>query len=159
MMTELYRSEDAQQILQIAIARQAEAGELSREQLFEIAAELNISSLDLQAAEQEWLQRRGELEDRQLFTRLRQHRFKRRLVRYAVINGVLLVLSTISPLSITFAVSIALLWGIGVALDAWRTYLMSNEELEEAFQSWQQRRQLKASFSTIVNRFNRWILG
>ena len=35
----LYRSEDAQQILNIAIARQAEAGELTRTQLLEVAAD------------------------------------------------------------------------------------------------------------------------
>ena len=53
-MTELYVSENAQQILQIAIAKETEAGELTRTQLMEIAAELNISSETMQLAEQEW---------------------------------------------------------------------------------------------------------
>lgn len=159
MMTELYRSEDAQQILQIAITRQAEAGELTRAQLLEIATELNISPTDLESAEQEWRLRQGEWEERQLFVRLRQSRFKRRLVRYTIVNGLLLALSLISPLSVTFVLCVALLWGIGVALDAGKTYLLSTEEFEEAFQNWRQRRQLKASFSTIVTRFNQWILG
>ena len=43
MTPDLYASEDAQQILQIAIAKETEAGELTRAQLAEIASELNIA--------------------------------------------------------------------------------------------------------------------
>lgn len=43
-ITRSYHQEDIQQILQIAIARQADDTEFSHEQLLEIAAELEISS-------------------------------------------------------------------------------------------------------------------
>ena len=89
-MTELYRSEDAQQILHIAIAKQAEAGELTRTQLYEIAAELNIAPSDMQAAEQEWQIRRGESVERQAFELQRRQRFQRRVARFAIVNGFLI---------------------------------------------------------------------
>ncbi|MEL6456526.1 MAG: hypothetical protein AAFQ40_17665, partial [Cyanobacteria bacterium J06623_5] len=53
-MADLYASEDAQQILQIAIAKETESGELTRRQLSEIAAELNIAPETLWSAEREW---------------------------------------------------------------------------------------------------------
>lgn len=158
-MTELYRSEDAQQILQIAIARQAEAGELSRAQLYEIAAELNIAAVDLEQAEQEWQIRKGELADRQVFIRLRQSQFKQRLVRFLIVNGFLLALNLLISPGWLWALYVALFWGIGVALDAWRTYGMGQEEFELAFQGWQQRQKLKRSVSTALYRLNQWIGG
>ena len=54
-MIDLYASEEAQQILQIAIAKETEGGELTRTQLMEIAAELNIAPETLMSAEREWL--------------------------------------------------------------------------------------------------------
>ncbi|PSB18279.1 hypothetical protein C7B76_08495 [filamentous cyanobacterium CCP2] len=156
-MTDLYCSEDAQQILKIAIDRQAEAGELTRSQLFEIAAELNISAADLMAAEQEWLVRSNELEERNQFIRLRQSRFHGRLAKYLIVNAFLLVLNLVTGGS--WILYIAIPWGIGVALDAWRTYRVDAAEFDEAFQHWRQRQQIKRSVSTVLSRFNQWIAG
>ena len=50
-----YQQEDIQQILNLAIARQGDGEEFSREHLVEIAAELGISPDTLLEAEQEWL--------------------------------------------------------------------------------------------------------
>jgi hypothetical protein len=158
-MSELYRSEDAQQILQIAIARHTEEGELTRVQLYEIAAELNISVADMQAAEQEWLTTRGELAERQRFIQFRQSKFQRRLARYAIVNVFLIALNLLTTPGALWAIYITLFWGIGVALDAWKTYRTNDLEFEEAFANWQQRQQIKQSVSTILTRFNRWIAG
>lgn len=158
-MSELYRSEDAQQILQIAITRQAEAGELTRTQLFEIAAELNISAADLEAAEREWRLHQGNLADRQVFMRLRHSKFKQRLVKFLIVNGFLLAINLLFSPSTLWALYLMLLGGIGVALDAWKTYGIGQEELELAFQRWQQRQTLKRSVSTALQRFNQWIVG
>lgn len=156
-MTELYRSEDAQQILQIAIARQTDEGELTRAQLYEIAAELNISVSDIQAAEQEWLTRQDEVQERSTFVRFRQNKFQRRLVKFAIVNVFLIALNLLTTPGALWSVYITLFWGMGIALDAWKTYSASDMEFEEAFQSWRQRQQIKRSVSTLVNRFNRWI--
>ncbi len=51
---EVYTTEDIQQILQIAIARQGEDDQLTREQLWEIAQELDLDPQSIQAAESDW---------------------------------------------------------------------------------------------------------
>ncbi|WAL58964.1 2TM domain-containing protein [Thermocoleostomius sinensis] len=157
MMNELYRSEDAQQILQIAMARQTDEGELTRTQLYEIAAELNISIADMEAAEQQWLARQGEEAERTAFIRFRQSKFQRRLAKYAIVNVFLISLNLLTAPGMLWSLYVALFWGIGVALDAWKTYWVGDIEFEEAFENWRQRQQLKRSVSTVLNRFNRWI--
>ncbi len=149
-----YRSEDAQQILQIAIARQADVGELTRTQLFEIAAELNIAPSDILAAEQEWRTRSGELIERQQFDRIRHSKFRSRLVRFAIVGGFLLLFNLLIGGSFIYYLSllIGLGWGAALALAAWRTYGLSEEDYISAFQQWRQRQQLKRSLTGWVNR-------
>lgn len=151
-MTELYRSEDAQQILQIAIARQADAGELTRTQLYEIAAELDIAPTDLQAAEQEWVLRRGESLERNTFNLQRRQRFQQRFAKFAIVTCFLVLLDLVGGGGLSWSLYIALGWGVGVALDAWKTFRLNGEDYEESFQRWRQRRQLKKSVSTVLNR-------
>jgi hypothetical protein len=154
MITETYGSEDAQQILQLAIARHEDAGELTRAQLFEIAAELNISAADLQAAEQEWLARRGEVTERRAFDRFRQDKFRKRLGNYVIVNMFLMLINLLISPGHLWALFILLAWGMSVALNAWRTYHLSGEEYEEAFQRWQQKRQLRKS---VIGLLDRWL--
>ncbi|MFM7427346.1 MAG: 2TM domain-containing protein [Elainella sp.] len=149
-----YRSEDAQQILNIAIARQAETGELTRSQLLEIASELNIAAADIVAAEQEWVLRQGELAERQRFDRMRQGRFQSRLVRYGIMAGFLSALTLVAPAWLTAWVVVPILWGLGfaTALAAWKTYGLSEEDYNNAFLQWRQRQQLKRSVVGLLNR-------
>lgn len=146
----LYRSEDAQQILNIAIARQAEAGELTRTQLLEVAAELNIDPADIVAAEQEWAARQGYLAQRQTFDQLRQGQFRSRLIRSGISSGFFYALGFY--VSSVFFLPI---WGIGfgVALAAWKTYGLSEDAYDAAFTRWRQRQQLKRSVTGMLNRF------
>lgn len=145
-----YRSEDAQQILQIAIARQAEVGELTRTQLFEIAAELNIAPTDIMAAEQEWLMRQGELSERQSFDRSRQGWFRSRLMRYLIVGSFFLGLQILTGWNFWLYPILAL--GVSAALSAWKTYGLSEEDYNLAFQQWRQRQRLKQSVTSLVNR-------
>jgi hypothetical protein len=145
-----YRSEDAQQILNIAIARQAEAGELTRTQLFEIAAELNIAPTDILAAEQEWLSCRGEQAERQTFDRARQGRFRSRVVRHLIMAGFFLGLYFM--FGGQFWLFPVFVGGMSLALSAWRTYFLSEEDYHTAFQQWRQRQRLKQSVTSLVNR-------
>lgn len=147
----LYRSEDAQQILKIAIDRQAEAGELTRAQLFEIASELNISPTDLVAAEQEWILQQGERTERQAFDRMRQDRFRSHLIKSTIIGGFFVITSALTGWGwLLFPV-----WFLAarLALAAWKTYFLSQEDYNVAFQNWRQRQHLKRSVTSLVNRW------
>ncbi|MGH2412129.1 MAG: 2TM domain-containing protein, partial [Microcystaceae cyanobacterium] len=101
-----YSPEEIQQILHLAIARQPYPGELSREQLWEIAAELEIDQQSLQAAELDWLNQKALDKKRQEFDRYRQHRFRQKTVKYVIVNIFLVSLNIISAGAITWSLYI-----------------------------------------------------
>ncbi|HEY9619260.1 MAG TPA: 2TM domain-containing protein [Crinalium sp.] len=153
-MPDFYSQEDVQQILHLAIARQTDTGEMTRTQLVEIADELGISALDLQLAEQEWIERRSEDEERQAFYRFQLARLKQQGFKYLVINGFLIALNVLTSGGISWALYVALGWGVLLALKAWKSLQTDGDDYEEAFQNWRRRRWIKRS----VKRFwDRWM--
>lgn len=153
--THLYSQEDIQQILQIAIARQASEGEFSREQLFEIAAELDISPECLQAAEWDWIAQQGQLQKRQAFNTYRQRRLKRHLSKYLIVNSFLVTLNVVSTNNLSWSVYVLLGWGLILTLQAWNTHQSQGEEYEKAFRKWHRKHQLRQSLNRIWSRWFR----
>jgi hypothetical protein len=151
----VYQAEEAQAILQIAIARHTEEGELTRPQLVEIAQELGISELTLVEAEQQWALQRRESAEMAEFDQFQRQRFQAHLVRFAVINLVLFALNWMAAGTISWALYIFLLWGSALALQAWQTYWPNAQQYRRTFEKWRRREQLKRSFS----RFMDWLLG
>ena len=92
-MANLYASEEAQQILQIAIAKETESGDLTRTQLAEIAAELNIAPETLWSAEREWIALKSESSQQALFNQQKRQKFHHHLMRYCIFNSFLFLLS------------------------------------------------------------------
>jgi hypothetical protein len=154
-MIDSYHQADVQQILQLAIARQAQSDEISRAQLVEIAEELGISYQDLQLAEQEWLALRGEAQERQAFNLYRRHRFRQHATKYAIINVFLVLLDFVSAHALLWSPYVLLIWGLLLALNAWKTFQQKGDEYEEAFQRWRRQRLLKQSVNTFLNRWLR----
>lgn len=152
-ITRSYHQEDIQQILQIAIARQAHKGEFSREQLLEIAAELEISAESLEAAEREWLAQQGELQKRQAFNIHRRRKLQKRFGNYAIVNTFLVLLNLVSAAELSWSLYILLFWGLGLGLNTWNTYLSKGEDYERAFQKWYLKQQVRQSFSTLLNKW------
>ncbi|MBE9098988.1 2TM domain-containing protein [Vacuolonema iberomarrocanum] len=151
-----YSQEDVHQILEVAIAHQAEqAGqmELTREQLLEIADDLGINATELEVAERTWLLQRGEQRERQAFDRFRRQRFQQRLVRYLIVNGGLAAIAYLSTGSVLGVPLIMLFWGMFLALDAWNTFFQRGDRYEIAFQRWRRRKRLQRSLSGLVDRF------
>lgn len=151
MTPDLYASEDAQQILQIAIAKETEAGELTRAQLAEIASELNIAPETLWSAEREWLSLKSASVQQQLFNQQRQQKFHHHLIRYGIVNSFLLLLNLLAG-GYGVALFIALAWGIGLALHGWRAYQSSGYRYQKDFEGWQRRQQVKQSVSRFFNK-------
>ncbi|MBD0334184.1 MAG: 2TM domain-containing protein [Cyanobacteria bacterium Co-bin13] len=152
----LYPAEDAQQILQIAIARETESGELSRSQLLEIAADLGIASETLLAAEQEWQVRKFELADQKLFDQQRRQRFQHGLSQFVIFGGFSLGLNfliggwLIWPIYLIFGP-----WALKLAWDAWRIYQHNDYTYSQEFERWRRKKQVKRA----VNRFFSWLSG
>jgi len=138
-----YRQEDLQQILQLAIARQNHIEEFSYEQLVEIATELDISTEELKAAEQEWIEQKGKLEYRKEFDIQRYQTLKKDAGKYIIANSFLVVINLVSVGTLSWSIYVVLIWGLLLGLKTWNTYQMTDAEYEQEFQKWYNRNQIK----------------
>lgn len=148
----LYTQDEVQQILNLAITRQAYQGEFTHQQLAEIAEELEITPECLQLAEKEWLSQQLEIEKREAFNNYRQGQLQHSAGRFAIINSSLVTLNFLSAGHLTWSLYIVLFWGVKVALNAWKTYNTQGESYEQAYQKWKRKHQLKESMSTLWRR-------
>lgn len=154
-MASLYASEEAQQILQIAIAKETEVGELTRTQLAEIAAELNIAPETLWSAEKEWLTLQSESGQQHIFNQQRRQNFQHHLIRYGIVNSFLLLLNLVVGWFGGYGIAafVAIGWGIKLALHGYRAYQSSGYRYQKDFEKWQRRQQVKQSVRSLFNRF------
>ena len=152
-----YQQEDIQQILNIAIARQADGGELTREQLVEIAAELGISTDSLIQAEQEWLLQKQERQKHHEFNLYRRSRFKKRLVKYVIVNSFLMGLNLLTVGYLSWSLYILLFWSLGLGFNAWNTFQLEGEDYERAFEKWYRQHQLAQVARSLYTRINTWL--
>lgn len=153
--TGTYQPDDVKQILQLAMTRQADGGELTREQLVEIATELGIQTDDLQAAEREWLSQKEEYQERQVFNQIRQDQLKQGIVKYSIVNTFLVILNLATAHAISWAIPIALLWGLGLTLKAWKTYQTEGESYHQEFQRWRLKKQVEQSIGNITDKIRK----
>ncbi|MGL4618417.1 2TM domain-containing protein [Chroococcidiopsis sp.] len=147
-----YHQEDIQQILQIAIARQAYEGEFSRQQLLEIAAELEISPECLQLAEQEWLTQQSDSQERQKFNLDRRKKLQKRFGNYGLVNIFFILLDLVSGAGLSWSLYILLSLSFLLGLDVWNKSQIQGEEYEKAFQNWKRRHQIKRSINSLLDR-------
>lgn len=152
---EVYSSEDVQQIIQIALARQGEDDELTRQQLWEIADELNIDLQTLQAAESQWLQSRSTSQKRQAFDLYRRNIFKQKSIKFLLFNGLWLSLNLITTGGLSWSLYILLFSGFGLAHNWWKTFHAKDDEYERAFQRWSFRNEVQQTFSTLWQKLYR----
>ena len=156
-ITRSYQQEDIQQILNLAIARQAKGGEFSREQLVEIAAELGISTESLLEAEREWLVQQGEQQKRAEFNIYRRGKLQKRLGKYLIVNSFLVALNLVNAGELSWSLYILLFWGLWLGLGAWNTYQLQGQEYERSFHKWYRKHQLRQTAYSIYTRINNWI--
>jgi hypothetical protein len=152
-----YSPEAVQEILHLAIVRQADEGEntqLSYSQLVEIAGDLNIDLATLQGAETEWRNNFNSNIRRVEFDRARWGRLQGKLGKFAIINGCLFAINWFSGAGVlSWSIYVALIWGSTLALSAWKTYSLQGEAYDRKFGAWQRQRQLKQSVSKAIERF------
>ncbi|MEA5533598.1 2TM domain-containing protein [Crocosphaera sp. XPORK-15E] len=155
---ESYRKEDIQEILHLAIARKTEGEELSRTQLWEIAAELEIDPESLQIAEQDWLSQKQRQHKRIEFDRYRREQLKQKTVRYTIINAFLMLINFLGAGTLSWSLYLLLLLGLPLALDTWKTWQTEGEAYEQAFQQWYFKKEIKESVSSVWNKIKKaWL--
>ena len=144
-----YSQEDIQEILQLAIANHHTDDELSREQLWEIASELDISNAVIQSAERNWLERKAVNRQRQAFDLHRRQKFKQKVTKFAIINTFLVSLNFIAVGTVSWSLYILLFWGLGSALNGWKAYQSQGEAYEREFQRWSFQNEVKQTVATV----------
>jgi hypothetical protein len=144
-----YSQEDIQAILNLAIAKHPTDEELSRQQLWEIAAELDISTSEIQTAEKDWLAQKASDRQRSAFNLVRRQKFQQKLTKYAIINTFFVAFNFVLAGTLSWSLYILLFWGLGVALSGWRAYQSSGEEYERAFQRWCFQNDIKHTVSSV----------
>ncbi|MGB5635970.1 MAG: 2TM domain-containing protein [Waterburya sp.] len=147
-----YSQEDIQQILQLAIANHYTEEELSREQLWEIAAELDISNASIQAAERNWLEQKVIDRQRHAFDLHRRQKFKQKFTKYAIVNTFFVSFNLITAGTLSWSLYILLFWGLGIALSGWKAYQSKGEEYEKAFQRWSFQNEVKKTVANVWTR-------
>lgn len=152
---ETYTTEDIQQILKIAIARQGEDDQLTRQQLWEIAEELDLDSQTIQAAETDWLQLKTIQQKHHAFDRYRYGIFQQKLVKYLVVNAFLVAINLLVLNFALWSVFILLIWSLAIVLKAWNTFHLQGEEYEKAFQRWEFQNEVKKTVNGLWQRVYR----
>ncbi len=154
----LYPVEDAQRILQIAIASQTEAGDLSRSQLIEIADELGISHQTLLEAEQTWETQKHEIADQRLFDRQRRDQLHHGFARFCIFGGFLLLLHLLSGGNFLLTALVYVVvapWFLKLVWDAWRIYRPNEYAYNQEFQRWRRKRRMERAVNGIMRRLLR----
>ena len=161
----MYRQDEVQEILHLAIANQAKAGELSRDQLFEIADELGLSPQDIQSAEHEWQGLQRIDQEKQAFIRWRRLQFHQHSVKYLIVNGFFFLIGIATNIvlgyesfifaspAIVAAIFIALFWGVFLALDGLQSRQTEGRAFDRKFRKWQRRQWINQSVQNLFGRF------
>jgi 2TM domain len=116
-----YTADDIQQILQRAMTRQQDEA-FSAAQLEEMAAELGISTQDLQAAKAEWLTQRDTIQKRQRVNAYKRRGFMAHLIPFVAVNLFLILLNLATTPQRFWAIYPFLGWGLGLTLHGLSVY-------------------------------------
>ncbi|MEM8808693.1 MAG: 2TM domain-containing protein [Cyanobacteria bacterium P01_G01_bin.38] len=110
-----YSHEAVEQILRQASQIDQSAG-ISREQLFDVAAELGLSTEVVQTAESQWLTQQAELKRKAEKRSRRRMAFQAHLLPYLFVNAFLVVINLVTTPHDFWSIYPILGWGLGLAL-------------------------------------------
>jgi len=139
MEPETYSDQEVQEILQRALAQRTQGGDrLSRDQVRAIAAELGVSETEYNQAEREWQAQRQTQHLATQFAAHKRHRFRDGLTRFAIVNVFLMALNLWTQHRLSWSMYPFLVWGLGIALDAWVTFNPQNPTYQKQFADWKE---------------------
>jgi 2TM domain len=147
---QIYSQEAVQQILNIAIAQHAYAGEFSRAQLLEVADDLAIPAAIVHQAEKAWMASNDETQKHEAFNQHRYAELKRKIGRFAIFNTIFILINVLMGFGAPWSLYILLFWSLPLGLNAWNVFMMKGEAYEKAFQNWYRKHKVR-------NVVNRWL--
>lgn len=110
-----YSSEDAQQILNLAMERKQEES-FSQKQLSDMAAELGISEELLKSAEQEWVTQTKDNREKQAYLEKMRRGFRVHLISFLAVNTFLVILNLMTTPRDFWAIYPLSGWGLGLVM-------------------------------------------
>lgn len=142
-MREHYSDQEAEEILRVASAKSNTDG-LSRQRLFDTAAELGITPEQVIAAEEEVLVRRELDGYRAEYRKEQRGEFASHLVTYLAVNAFLAFIYFMKGgLGIFWPGIVMGGWGIGIVSHAMGTFNTKSEEYRVGFEKWVEKKQKK----------------
>jgi hypothetical protein len=153
-LTRSYSQEDVQQILNIALAQHPDAGTaLSYAQLLEIADELRIPAATIEQAQSKWLVQQSSANKLQEFDAHRRSKFQDKLGKYLITNACLVGLNFLMGFGVPWSLYIAICWGMGVGLDAWKLFFQrQGQGYDRAFQNWERKQKIQKSITGLIDK-------
>ncbi|MEM9905271.1 MAG: 2TM domain-containing protein [Cyanobacteria bacterium P01_D01_bin.44] len=118
MIAHTYSHESVEQILRQAsqIDQIDQDSRVSREQLFDMAAELGLSTEVVQTAESQWLNQQAELKREAEQRSRRRKAFRAHLIPYVSVNALLVVINLLTTPHDFWSIYPISGWGLGLAL-------------------------------------------
>ncbi|MDQ7028283.1 MAG: 2TM domain-containing protein [Ardenticatenia bacterium] len=151
-----YSPEDVKAILNRAVELSTREEGFSRVQLFDMARELGLSEEVVLRAEEEWLARANEEEERQQFIAKQRQEFREHVVAFVIVNAAIVAINLLVTPSFFWAIFPIIGWGIGLAFHAVEALPVSGPKFEARFERWRRKqrlkRQLKNSATSLVDR-------
>jgi hypothetical protein len=139
MSQKFYSDEDAEAILKLA-SRTSSDGPISRDKLYQSAAELGISQEAVDQAENALLSERRETGDRVAFEKEKRREFFANLGSFGVTAAILASIDYFTSGGFHWFYWVLIAWGFGIASDLNRTFNRGSADYQKAFRRWQRKR-------------------
>lgn len=145
-VTRHYSHDEVERILSKAIERKSGSGEITHEQLLEVAYELGLDEHDIQSALVGGNSSTEFEEAKELWHDRERKSFYKHCVPYFAVNGLLVALNFATTPGFLWSMFPAVGWGIGFVLHGFSTFFPAKEDVEKgARRILRRRRQLEAS--------------
>jgi hypothetical protein len=148
---ETYSEEQVDQILRYALAKRTNGQNLTKQQIYEIAADMGVSEADFLASVQEWQSQQGIRQEKTEFDIYKKKTFRANLLKFTIVNAFLVAFNLFTSGKIGWALYPLIFWGLAVALDAWVTYQSDSDEYEKQFRKWQGKQKRDRFTAQITN--------
>lgn len=139
-MERTYTNSEVEQILKIALeSRTINSGNISVQNLFEIAKELNIDEASIFDAVRKFESGTSLTNSKEEYNRKRRKKFFEHLTSYAIINAFLVLMDFFTDGRISWSIFPILGWGIGLTFDAIDKLSFDKEKFEKYIEKEQKR--------------------
>jgi hypothetical protein len=152
-----YSKEDIQEILEIAIETQTDDRDeaFTEEQLLDIATELGIDAVAIAIAKKAWLDRQNYSQKQTEFQLYRQHKLQKRLTKFLLVNAFFVSANLLFVGYLSWSLYILVIWGVNLAINAWKTHQTQGEEYQQELQKWQRNQNIKQSLNSVWERIQK----